>query len=108
MLRTASDEPIYLLFCRGMFEPGKLAEEEVFRFDMVAYTMFDMFETLHATWKQGGLTDQDRAKWDSIIANYLTLEGIQEFWSRLSHQFTDDFQDYISNLQTDKNYQFGR
>jgi len=67
-----------------------------------------MFETLHASWKQGGLTDQDRAKWDAIIANYLTLEGIQEFWSRLSHQFTKDFQDYISNLQTDKNDQFGR
>jgi hypothetical protein len=107
-LRIASDESFYLLFCRGIFEPGKLTDEEVFRFDLAAYSMFDMFETLHATWKRGGLTDHDWRKWDTIIANYLTLEGIQVFWSRLSHQFTSDFQDYIDSLPKEKNYAFGR
>lgn len=107
-LRIVSEESLYLLFCRGMFEPGKLREEEVFRFDLAAYTMFDMFETLHANWKRGGLTDQDWPKWDAIIANYLAQDGIQQFWSRLSHQFTKDFQDYIDSLQIDKNYTFGR
>ena len=107
-LRIASDESFYLLFCTGMFEPGKLTDEEVFRFDLAAYSMFDMFETLHATWKRGGLTEQDWRKWDTIIANYLTQEGIRVFWSRLSHQFTGDFQGYIDSLPKDKNYAFGR
>jgi len=107
-LRIVSDESLYLLFCRGTFEPRKLTHEEVFRFDLAAYTMFDMFETLHATWRRGGLTHQDMRKWDTIIANYLAQEGIQEFWSRLSHQFTDDFRDYVGSLTIEKNYEFGR
>lgn len=107
-LRIASEESFYLLFCRGMFEPSKLREEEIFRFDLAAYSMFDMFETLHATWKRSGLTDQDWGKWEAIIANYLAQEGIQKFWSRLSHQFTVDFQDFVQNLPRDKNYAFGR
>ncbi len=106
LMRVASDDKLLDAYLIGMSNPGKLDSKETMRFDMVIYSIFETWETTFSQWKRGTLTDSDWAKWERIIQNYFSTEGINEFWQRLSVQFSDEFQDYINDLDFVANYDF--
>ena len=106
LLRIAIDQPTYTLFNTGIHNPGQLEEDQRFRFHMLLYTIFDQWETIFANWKRGRVSEEDWAKWEAIISNYLTMPGVQVFWSALAVQFTVSFRDYIDTLEPDHNYDF--
>lgn len=106
MLQIALDEPTYRLFRAGVKDPNSLQEDQQFRFNMILYSIFDQWETIHGNWRRGRMPDEDWEKWDAIIANYLMEEGVQRFWSELSQQFTSAFRAYIDGLEPSRNYEF--
>ena len=106
LLRIALDQPTYTLFYAGIHDPDSLEEEQRFRFHMLFYTIFDQWETIFSNWRRGRVSQEDWDKWEAVIANYLTMPGVQVFWSRLSVQFTASFRDYINALEPDSNYTF--
>jgi hypothetical protein len=108
LLRIATNDTLFNVYLKGMNDPSKLGPGETYRFDMIFYAIFETWETTFSQWKRGMLTPQDWKKWEVIIRYYLTAPGVKEFWKRHFVQFSDEFQEYIDNLEPDLNYDFSR
>ena len=100
--RIASDAELASIFRRGQIDPDSLSDDEAFRLDLLLYTIFDHWETMHSQIKRSTFAEEDFAKYETIIGFYMAQPGAQRFWESFSGSFTKSFQAYVDSVAQNK------
>ena len=102
LVRIASDAELASIFRRGQNDPESLDDDEAFRFDVLLYTIFDHWETMHSQIQRSTFAEEDWAKYETIIGFYMAQPGAQRFWESFAGSFTKTFQAYVENVAQKK------
>ena len=98
LLQIASNAELASIFRRGQNDPASLDDDEGLRFDVLLYTIFDHWETMYSQIRRSALSEEDWAKYDTIIGFYMAQPGAQKFWVSFSASFTESFQNYVNQV----------
>jgi hypothetical protein len=107
LMGIAADPVMVSLLRRGQLDPESLDDDEVLRFDLMIYSIFESWEATFAQWHRGTLSDEDWEKWEMVISQYVAQPGTQAFWGRSERQFSKAFREYIDSREPGDAYTWG-
>ena len=98
-LALSNDREFASIWRRGLDDRDSLDADEHFRWGYHAYAVWDSYEINFIQWQRGVLTDGDWAKWQTVIRNYLSKPGMQQYWQESKRAFHPEFQQLVDALE---------
>ena len=97
----SKDAETAMFYQTGIANPDGLGES-AWRFDLMIYAPFELFDAAFSQWKRGVFSDTDWEKMKISIGQMISQPGVQRCWEDrgLKRLMSPPFQDYVEELGT--------
>jgi hypothetical protein len=86
------------IMLRGFTDVASLNPVEVFRFYSSLHRFFRSIDALFVYAAEGGVHDWGIERWRTTLADFMTFPGVQAYWERRGHWFTDALRSEVAAI----------